>query len=217
MESLEKVTTKMQEEVEKGRATDLRFEKMVLNENSYKSICSEEKLRQVFNYMLRLSEYRTGAATVINNVYMDLRKPARPPQFTRTHSAMDRMLIDMGAIKLAKKIAPFYDGDCQLEEAKCYFHIDADELEKHAMEYKGGKGFGLLLSNTYIMGIHCICNAERAKIAMDMEVNDSVSPQMKLMALTNIREVLFQSLLLDDVWLEDGFICCRFITIYVIE
>lgn len=100
----------MQEEIEKGRATPMTFEKMVLDETSYQSIISEEKLKEVLNYLLRLSEYRTGMATVMNNVYLDLRKPGSSPQFCRTKSAMDRMLIDMGALKRVKKVAPFMMG-----------------------------------------------------------------------------------------------------------
>lgn len=135
MDSLNDVRKKLQKEIDKGSATLMYFEKMILNENSYQTIESGEKLKEVLNYLLRLSEYRTGMATVMNNVYLDLRKSINPPQFCRTKSVMERMLIDMGAVKQAKKVAPFYDGDCVIEEVKCYFHIRAEELDKCRMLY----------------------------------------------------------------------------------
>ena len=217
MDSLNDVKKVMQEEIEKGRATPMTFEKMVLDETSYQSIISEEKLKEVLNYLLRLSEYRTGMATVMNNVYLDLRKPISSPQFCRTKSAMDRMLIDMGALKRVKKVAPFYDGDCVIEDAKCYFSVPKDVIEKCKMKYKGEDAYGLILSNKFIMGLHCICEAARAEYAVDMTITKTDSSYMKAMALYNIKEVIFQCLLLDDVKEEDGLIVASLYTIYVLE
>ncbi len=217
MDSLNDVKKVMQEEIEKGRATPMTFEKMVLDETSYQSIISEEKLKEVLNYLLRLSEYRTGMATVMNNVYLDLRKPGSSPQFCRTKSAMDRMLIDMGALKRVKKVAPFYDGDCVIEDAKCYFSVPKDVIEKCKMKYKGEDAYGLILSNKFIMGLHCICEAARAEYAVDMTITETDSSYMKAMALYNIKEVIFQCLLLDDVKEEDGMIVASLYTIYVLE
>lgn len=217
MDSLKEVRKRMQDEIDKGRATPMKFEKMVLDETSYKAIMSEEKLKEVLNYLLRLSEYRTGMATVMNNVYLDLRKPIQPPQFCRTKSVMERMLIDMGALKQAKKIAPFYDGDCVIEEAKCYFSVPKDVIEKCRMKYKGEDAYGLILSNTFIMGLHCICEAARAEYAVDMTVTEADAMYMKAMALLNIKEVIFQCLLLDDVKEVDGMIVASLYTIYVLE
>ena len=217
MDSLKDVKKIMQNEIDKGRATSMEFEKMVIDEASYKSIVSEEKLKEVLNYLLRLSEYRTGMATVMNNVYLDLRKPIKPPVFCRTKSVMERMLIDMGALKQVKKVAPFYDGDCAIEEAKCYFKVPTEVLSQYKMKYKGEDAYGLILSNPYIMGLHCICEAARAEYALDMTVTDADPVYKKTMALLNIKEVIFQCLLLDDVKEEDGMIVASLYTIYVLE
>ena len=115
-----------------------------------------------------------------------------------------RMLIDMGALKRVKKVAPFYDGDCVIEDAKCYFSVPKDVIEKCKMKYKGEDAYGLILSNKFIMGLHCICEAARAEYAVDMTITDADTSYKKVMALYNIKEVIFQCLLLDDVKEEEA-------------
>ena len=114
-------------------------------------------------------------------------------------------------------LVPFYDGDCVIEEAKCYFSVPKDVIEKCRMKYKGEDAYGLILSNKFIMGLHCICEAARAEYAVGMTVTEADAMYMKAMALLNIKEVIFQCLLLDDVKEEDGMIAASLYTIYVLE
>lgn len=215
MESLRDVRRKMQREIEKGRATPLKFEKLALEENSYKMITSAEQYKKILNWLIRLNEYRTGEATVANNVYM---KPmAKAPEFTRTKSILERMNISVDALRRAKKINPSFDGDCVLEEAICYFLLSQEEKDKCKYTYNDNETYGFLMSNPYIMGLYCECESARADYAVNMEVNDNDPMYKRVMGLDNINEVLFQCLLLDDVWESDGMICAKLYTIYVIE
>ena len=73
------------------------------------------------------------------------------------------------------------------------------------------------MSNPYIMGLYCECESARADAAVNTEVDEDDSIYKKIIGLANIKEVLFQCLLLDDVWEYDGMICAKLYTIYVIE
>lgn len=215
MESLRDVRRKMEREIEKGRATPLKFEKMELSENSYKMITGADHYKKVLNWLIRLNEYRTGEATVANNVYM---KPmAKAPEFTRTKSILERMNISVDALRRARKINPSFDGDCVLEEAICCFSLSVEEKDKCRYTYNDNQTYGFIMSNPYIMGLYCECESARADIAVNMEIKDDDPMYMKIMGLANINEVLFQCLLLDDIGEKDGMICAKLYTVYVVE
>lgn len=215
MESLRDVRRKMQREIEKGRATPLKFEKIRLDEDYYKMITSPEHYKKILNWLFRLNEYRTGEATVTNNVYM--KAMAKEPEFTRTKSILERMNLSLDALRKTKKISPSFEGDCVLEEAVCCFSLTEEEKEKCRYSYNDNETYGFMMSNPYIMGLYCECESARADAAVNTEVDEDDSIYKKIIGLANIREVLFQCLLLDDVWEYDGMICAKLYTIYVIE
>lgn len=215
MESLRDVRRKMEREIEKGRAMPLKFEKMEISENSYKMITSAEQYKKILNWLIRLNEYRTGEATVANNVYM---KPmAKTLEFIRTKSVLERMSISVDALRRAKKLDPSFDGDCVLEEAVCYFSLPQEEKDKCRYTHNDNETYAFLMSNPYIMGLYCECEAARAGIAVDTEVAESDPVYKKVMGLFNVNEVLFQCLILDDIWEYDGMICAKLYTIYTIN
>lgn len=215
MESLRDVRRKMQREIDKGRATPIKFEKMEVDEKSYKEITSTNQMNQVLNWLFRLSEYRTGEATVANNVYMEMKPLAKKAEFNRTKSIMERMVFQADITRYIRKIGPEYNCDCFMEEAVCYFSIPKEELEKCKYTYKDKETFGFLLSNTYILGLYCECESARADIAINYE-GDDISVEQSLIGLKDIKEVLFQCLLLDDVWQDGDYICAKLYTIYYV-
>lgn len=215
MESLRDVRRKMEREIEKGRATPLKFEKMEVSENSYKMITSAEQYKKILNWLIRLNEYRTGEATVTNNVYM---KPmSKDPEFIRTKSVLERMSISVDALRRAKKLDPSFDGDCVLEEAICFFSLSQEQKDKCRYIHNDNETYAFMMSNPYIMGLYCECEAARAGIAVDTEVTESDPVYKKVMGLFNVNEVLFQCLILDDIWEYDGMICAKLYTIYTIN
>ena len=99
MESLRDVKRRMEREIQKKRATPLRFDSMAVpTDEQYKEITSMEQYKQVLNWMLRLNEYRTGEATVANNIYMNMKPLAKEPEFSRAKFIIDRMNFATNAI-----------------------------------------------------------------------------------------------------------------------
>lgn len=216
MESLRDVKRKMERELAKGKITPLQVEKMEILETDYKEISSYEQCKNVFNWLLRLSEFKTGEATVLNNIYL---YPVRGKnEFIRTKTAIERMQLFHKIERIISKINPAFDGDVRLETARYYFSLPEEWLEKSKMEYKGQETYGFLLSNPYILGLYTMCMSMRAEYALDhLEVIDTDSIEKRLIALDGIREVVFNCLLLDDVEYVDGLIVAKLYTIYVTE
>jgi hypothetical protein len=216
MESLRDVRRKMERETAKGKVTPLRLVKMDISENEYKEVSSLEQWKQVLNWLLRLSDFKTGEATVINNVYMN---PVRGKnEFVRAKLPLERMQLAHKIEKLTRKIAPAFDGDVRMENAKCYFSLPKEWLQRSKMEYKGTETYGFLLSNAYILGLFTMCMSMRGEYALEhSEVNETDAIEKRLIALDGIREVLFNCLLLDDVEFVDGFLVANLYTVYVTE
>lgn len=216
MESLRDVKRKMERELAKGKITPLQLEKMEIFENDYKEISTYDQFKNVLNWLLRLSEYKTGEATVLNNIYMN---PVRGNnEFVRTRTAIERMQIFHKIERLVNKIDPAFDGDVRLETARCYFSLPEEWLNKCKMEYKGQETYGFLLSNPYILGLFTMCMSMRAEYALDrIDEIEADSIEKKLIILDGIREVVFDCLLLDDVELVDGLVVAKLYTIYVTE
>lgn len=216
MESLRDVKRKMERELAKGKITPLQLEKMEIFENDYKEISTYDQFKNVLNWLLRLSEYKTGEATVLNNIYMN---PVRGNnEFVRTRTAIERMQIFHKIERLVNKIDPAFDGDVRLETARCYFSLPEEWLDKCKMEYKCQETYGFLLSNPYILGLFTMCMSMRAEYALDrIDEIEADSIEKKLIILDGIREVVFDCLLLDDVELVDGLVVAKLYTIYVTE
>ncbi len=216
MELLRDVKRKMERELAKGKITPLQLEKMEILETDYKEISTYDQFKNVLNWLLRLSEYKTGEATVLNNIYMN---PVRGNnEFVRTRTAIERMQIFHKIERLINKINPAFDGDVRLETARCYFSLSEEWLDKCKMEYKGQETYGFLLSNPYILGLFTMCMSMRAEYALDrIDEMEADSIEKKLIILDGIREVVFDCLLLDDVELVDGLIIAKLYTIYVTE
>lgn len=215
MESLRDVRRKMQREIEKGRAIPLKFEKINVSEDSFKIITSNEQYKKIISWLFRIDEYRTGEATVSNNVY--LRAMAKSPEFTRTKSVLDRLNLSFDAMRKAKKINPSYDNDCVLEEAICSFSLGDEYKKRCSYTYNGKETYGFMMSNPYILGLYCECESARADLAVNTDLHIGDSIYKKIIGLINVKSVLFQCLLFDDVWEEDGLICAKLYTIYSIE
>ena len=216
MESLRDVKRKMERELAKGKITPLQLEKMEIFENDYKEISTYDQFKNVLNWLLRLSEYKTGEATVLNNIYMN---PVRGNnEFVRTRTAIERMQIFHKIERTISKINPAFDGDVRLETVRVYFSLPEEWLDKCKMEYKGQETYGFLLSNPYILGLFTMCMSMRAEYALDrIDEIEADSIEKKLIILDGIREVVFDCLLLDDVELVDGLVVAKLYTIYVTE
>lgn len=215
MESLRDVKRTMEREAEKGKITPLQLERMEVTTGDYKQITSREQFKKVINWLLRLSEYRTGEATVSNNVYM---KPTRrKPDFIRTKSILERMQLFHEIARYETKLHPDYEGDVYLESTRCYFSVPEEWLAKCRMNYKGEDTYGFLFSNKYILGLFTMCMSQRTQLAIDYEIRDMNSDIEHLIMLDQIKEVLFSCLILDDIKIEKNLVVANLYTIYIIE
>ena len=123
MESLRDVKRAMEREVKKG-SCPIKFDRLEFGGSPFQSITSEEKLDEVFAYLLRIKSFRQFAEkTIINNVYMDLDMLCRKPQFKRTHSVLEREGIYARVQKYKKRLQPDYDSGLCLETVQCIFTL----------------------------------------------------------------------------------------------
>lgn len=74
-----------------------------------------------------------------------------------------------------------------------------------------------MLSDKYIMALYTHCLVVRKAVAFEnIELNGLSEVELSMVKLENVREVLFQALLLDDVKFEDGKMYAEFCTIVYI-
>lgn len=88
------------------------------------------------------------------------------------------------------------------------FTISEEELEKCRYNYKGEDTYAFVMSDRYIMALFTYCLSARKAIALeeleDIEQEGLSEVELSMVNLESVREVLFQTLLLDDVKFEDG-------------
>jgi len=218
MESLRDVKRVMEREAEKG-SSPLVFDHMEFGMQPYQYIESEEKLDEVLAYLLRIKKYKQYAErTVGNNVYMDLDIFCKKVQFKRAHSILEREDIYRRLMRYKKKLQPDYGGRICLETVQCYFTIPEDAAEQCRMLYNGQETYAFIMSNRYILGLFTFCEAARKSAAADgVEYGHIPKQEQTIVTLAGVRNVLFQSLLLDSVIMEQDKICADFHTVYCLK
>lgn len=218
MESLRDVRRVMEREVKKG-SCPLMFERIEFGGTPFQLILSEEKLDEVLAYLLRMKSFRQYAEkTVINNVYMDLDMLCRKPQFKRAHSVMEREGIYARVQRYKKKLNPDYKSGLCLETVRCIFTLPEGAAEKYRMAYEGQETYAFIMSNKYILGLFTHCEAARKSVVSDgVEYGHLTEQEQKIVLLEDVRDVLFQALLLDDVEYGDGKLSANLHTIYCLN
>lgn len=216
MESMRDVGRVMEREIKKG-STPLMFDRLGFGDYSYNMITSKEKLLQVLSYLLRIGEYEAFAGkTIGNNVYMDIK--GKKTVFKRARLTYERNNILAAIKRLAKKYKPDYEGKIYLETVRCFFELSQDELEKCRYNYQGRDTYAFVLSDKYIMGLYTYCLSARKAAALEnIEPEGLSQPEISMVKLESVREVLFQALLLDDMKLEDGKLYAELCSVYLLE
>lgn len=218
MESLRDVKRTMEREIQKG-SYPLQFERLEFGEKPIRFVESEEKLNEVLSYLLRLGEFKQYAdKRISNNVYMDLGMLCRKIQFKRTHSVMERSEIYRKVQRYRNKLKPDYADRVCLETVQCIFSLPEKEAEKYRMMYEGQETYGFIMSNKYILGLFTHCEAARKSVVEDEVGYGHLSEcEQKIVQLENVRDVLFQALLLDNVSMEKGIFRAEMCTVMVLE
>lgn len=214
MESMRDVNRVMEREIAKG-SCPLKLEHIEFGDYSYQEITSAEKLLEVLAYLLRTGNFSQYAGkTIINNVYMDLR--GKKAVFKRTKTAMERNNIFTTVKRYVKKHKPEYNGDVYLENVRCYFEIPQENLEKCRYMYQGNETYAFIMSDKYIMGLYTHCLVARKEAASaGVQVEGFMEKEYGMVRLENVGDVLFQTLLLDNVKFETGKICAELYTVYL--
>ena len=214
MESMRDVNRVMEREIKKG-SSPLKLDHIEFGDYSYQEIMSQEKLFEVLTYLLRIGDFKQYAGkTILNNVYMDLRW--KKPVFKRTKTIMERNNIFATIRRYVKKLKPQYNGDVYLETVRCYFDISQENLEKCRYTYQGNETYAFLMSDKYIMALYTHCLVARKEVAMQgMQIEGFTEKECGMVKFENVRDVLFQVLLLDNVKLEDDKVYAELCTIFV--
>ena len=215
MESMREVNRVMEREIKKG-STPLAFEQLGFGDYSYNEITSKEKLEQVLSYLLRIGDYKQYVEkTIMNNVYMDLK--GKKAVFKRTRLAYERNNIFVAIKQFAKKCKPDFGGKVYLETVRCFFSISDENLEKCRYTYEDKNTYAFVMSDKYIMGLYAQClSARKAVVLEDIELEGLSETELGMVKLETVREVLFQTLLLDDVKFEDGKMYAELCSIFLI-
>lgn len=216
MESMRDINRVMEREIAKG-SSPLKLDHIEFGDYSYQEITSEKKLEAVLSYLLRIRDFRQYAGkTILNNVYMDL--SGRKPVFKRTRAAIERNSIFARIKRYAKKLKPQYNGDVYLETVRCYFNMSQENLEKYRYTYQGNETYAFLLSDKYIMALYTHCLVARKEAAMqEMQIEGFTEKEYGMVKLKNVWDVLFQTLLFDDIKTEYDKIYVELYTISILS
>ncbi len=169
MELMIDINRVMEREIAKG-SCPLKLYHIEVGDYSYQEITSKEKLLEALSYLLRIGDFKQYAGkTILNNVYMDLRR--KKPIFKRTRTAIERNNIFATIKRCAKKLKQEYNGDVYLETVRCYFDISQENLEKCRYTYQGNETYAFLMSDKYIMALYTHCLVERKEAALQEDTD----------------------------------------------
>ena len=206
MESMRDVDRVMEREIVKG-SCPLKLERIEIDSDAYQSIPSQEKLQEVLSYLLRVGDYKQYAGrTVNNNVYMDIK--GREPVFHRTKSVIERNNIFKTIRRHEKKIQPDYEKKVYLETVKCFFTISEEDMIKYRYTDQGRDTYAFLMSDRYIKGLYLHCLVERKEMETGLNENS--------ISLEDVKKVLFQCLLMDDVQIEENQVYMKMYSVYLL-
>ena len=133
-------------------------------------------------------------------------------------AAVSKPLFQSVAEMLAEEMAKLdVEGKVYLETVRCFFTISEEELEKCRYNYKGKDTYAFVMSDRYIMALYTYCLSARKAVALEnIELEGLSETELSMVKLESVREVLFQTLLLDDVKFEDGKMYAEFCSIYLL-
>ena len=218
MESTRDIRRMIEREIKKGSAP-LTFEHIEYRGDALQEITSESKLKEVLVYLLRTAEFENLANDMTrNNVYTE-NHLIRGDSFHRRNNVMERNANYLNAITYAKRLGPVYDGKTFVETLPCFFSFPEVELDRYRFVYEGNETYAFPLSGKHIInGLYLLSIMSSKDLAgqiMPPYLQGYVNNQ--IYHLKDIRAVLFQCLLLDDMHPVDGLFEAKLHTIYLLK
>ena len=216
MESTRDIRRMIEKEIKKGSAP-LTFDHIEFPKDALQEITSESKLKEVLVYLFRTAEKLANDMTR-NNVYTE-HHLIKGDSFHRRNNVMERNANYMNIILYAKRCEPVYERKVFVETVPCYFSFPLDHMDKYRFTYEGAETFAFPLSGRHIInGLYLLSIMHRKALAGEMAPEFiELSEHRKIFNLTDIRKVVFQCLLLDDMHLKDGLFEAKLNTIYLLE
>jgi hypothetical protein len=87
------------------------------------------------------------------------------------------------------------------------------KLTKYRYTYQGNETYAFVMSDKYIMALYTHCLVARKEVAMQgIQMEGFTEKEYGMVRLENVRNVLFQALLLDDLKFDEGKIYAEFCT-----
>ena len=89
-------------------------------------------------------------------------------------------------------------------------------MQGYRYNYKGNDTYAFVMSDRYIMALYIYCLSARKAVALEnIELEGLSEAELSMVKLESVREVLFQTLLLDDVKFEGGKMYAELCTIFL--
>lgn len=90
-------------------------------------------------------------------------------------------------------------------------------LKYQLSEYQGNETYAFLMSDKYIMALYTHCLVARKEVAIQgKQIEGFTEKEYGMVRLEKVGDVLFQTLLLDDVKIELGKVYIHLNTIYIL-
>ena len=218
MESTRDIRRMIEREIKKGSAP-LTFEHIDYHADALQKITSESKLKEVLVYLLRTAEYENLANDMTrNNVYTE-NHLIGGDSFHRRNNVMERNANYLNVIGYARRLKPCYDGKTYVETVPCFFSFPEDELEKYRFVYEGKETYAFPLSGKHIInGLYLLSIMNRKNLAtLDVPGYIEGEANKQIYQLEDVRAVLFQCMLLDDIHRVDDLFEAKLYTIYLLK
>lgn len=215
MESQRDVIREIENEIKKGSAP-LHFAEMGFAKDAYHLVESQAKLNQLLDYFFRNGEYAELADRQIkSNIYMDASR--KSPMFRSTKSELDRRNMGKAAKRWIKKRQPAFDGDVYVEDARCYFSMPENEMEKRMCMVEGEPTAAMIFSKKHLAALYLQCLINRKEAMQRAGYLEGFSDVSNRIYRLEDVDVLFQCLLMDDMQWEDGRAYVQFATVYLLK
>ena len=218
MESTRDIRRMIEREIKKGSAP-LTFDHIDYGADAIHEIESESELKRVLVYLFRIAEYENLANDMTrNNVYTE-NHLIRGDTFHRRNNVMERNANYLNVITYAKRLKPVYESKTFVETVPCFFSFPEEELERYRFIYEGKETYAFPLSGKHIInGLYLLSIMNRKNLAVqDVPFYIEGAVQKQIYHLVDIRAVLFQCLLLDDIHPVDGLFEAKIYTVYLLQ
>ena len=120
--------------------------------------------------------------------------------------------------RYAKKLKLQYNGDVYLETVRCYFDMSQENLEKCRYTYERSETYAFVMSDKYIMALYTHCLVARKEAALqEIQIEGFTEKEYGMVRLEKVENVLFQSLLFDNVRIHEEKLYTELLTLYLLE